>query len=99
MWIISQEKSIYQVICANGELLAEVSGKLRFEATLPSDFPVVGDFVMLDRCTNKNGNVIIRYVLHTKSLFVRKAVEKTSEGQVVAANITSICFFIIAFTN
>ncbi|MCC0660639.1 ribosome small subunit-dependent GTPase A [Clostridioides sp. ZZV14-6154] len=85
--IVSQEKSIYQAICANGELFAEVSGKLRFEATIPSDFPAVGDFVMLDRCTDKNGNAIIHHVLRRKNLFVRKASGKTNEEQVVAANI------------
>lgn len=51
--IISQEKNFYQAVCVNGVLFAEVSGKLRFEATIQSDFPTVGDFVMLDRCNNK----------------------------------------------
>ena len=44
--IISQEKNFYQAVCVNGVLFAEVSGKLRFEATIQSDFPTVGDFVM-----------------------------------------------------
>ncbi|HBG4645952.1 TPA: GTPase RsgA [Clostridioides difficile] len=85
--IISQEKNFYQVVCVNGVLFAEVSGKLRFEATIQSDFPTVGDFVMLDRCNNKNGNAIIHHVLHRKSLFVCKASGKVNEEQVVAANI------------
>ena len=85
--IISQEKNFYQAVCVNGVLFAEVSGKLRFEATIQSDFPTVGDFVMLDRCNNKNGNAIIHHVLHRKSLFVRKAAGKVNEEQVVAANI------------
>lgn len=91
--IISQEKNFYQVVCVNGVLFAEVSGKLRFEATIQSDFPTVGDFVMLDRCNNKNGNAIIHHVLHRKSLFVRKAAGKVNEEQVVAANI-DIVFFV-----
>ncbi|HBF9828524.1 ribosome small subunit-dependent GTPase A [Clostridioides difficile] len=85
--IISQEKIFYQAVCVNGVLFAEVSGKLRFEATIQSDFPTVGDFVILDRCNNKNGNAIIHHVLHRKSLFVRKAAGKVNEEQVVAANI------------
>ena len=71
--IISQEKNLYQAVCTGGIVFAEVSGKLRFEATIPSDFPTVGDFVILDRCNDKNGNAIIHHVLHRKSLFVRKA--------------------------
>lgn len=85
--IISQEKNLYQAVCTGGIVFAEVSGKLRFEATIPSDFPTVGDFVILDRCNDKNGNAIIHHVLHRKSLFVRKAAGKANEEQVVAANI------------
>lgn len=85
--IVSQEKNLYRAMCENGELFAEVSGKLRFEVTIPSDFPAVGDFVMLDRCTDKNGNAIIHHVLRRKSLFIRKSAGKTNEEQVVVANI------------
>lgn len=44
--ILSQEKDLYRMITAEGEYLAKVSGKFRYQAAHPSDFPAVGDFVM-----------------------------------------------------
>jgi len=88
--VVSQEKGIYRVVCENGELYAEVSGKLRFETTAPSDFPAVGDFVLIDRLSDENGNAIIHHILSRKSLFLRKAAGKVQEEQVVAANVDII---------
>ncbi len=48
----------------------------RFEATIQSDFPTVGDFVMLDRCNNKNGNAIIHHVLHRKACLCVRSLER-----------------------
>lgn len=44
--VLSQEKDLYRMITAEGEYLAKVSGKFRYQAAHPSDFPAVGDFVM-----------------------------------------------------
>ncbi|MDW7678666.1 MAG: hypothetical protein SCK57_13485, partial [Bacillota bacterium] len=46
--VTAQFKNLYRVITAGGEVAAEVSGKLRYQAGRISDFPAVGDFVMLD---------------------------------------------------
>jgi ribosome biogenesis GTPase len=75
------------VITEDAELLAEVSGKFRYDAKRLSDFPAVGDFVMLDRSHGENGNGIISHVLTRKSVFERKAAGQTTDTQVVAANI------------
>ncbi len=88
--VVSQEKGIYRVVCENGELYAEVSGKLQFETAAPSDFPAVGDFVLIDRLSSENGNAIIHHILSRKSLFLRKAAGKVQEEQVVAANVDII---------
>lgn len=88
--IISQSKGIYRVVCENGELLAEISGKFRFEINQQINYPAVGDFVMLDRSDGKKGNGIIHHVLSRKSAFIRKAVRKTVEEQVIATNIDTI---------
>ena len=40
--VISQFKGLYRVIAENGELMSEVSGKLRFDAKTSSDFPLSG---------------------------------------------------------
>lgn len=95
--VLSQAKDLYKVVSADGELLAEVSGKLRFEAESITDFPAVGDFVMMDRTKDDNGNAIIHAVLSRKSAFVRKAAGNTGEEQVVASNIDLV--FICASLN
>jgi ribosome biogenesis GTPase len=91
--VLSQSKDIYRVVTASDEFLAVVSGKYRHQTRNLSDYPAVGDFVMLDRDTGKNGNGIIHQVLSRKSAFIRKAAGKSCEEQLVATNIdtTFIC--------
>lgn len=85
--VISQSKGIYRVVTDKSELYAEISGKFRYQVKKTIDYPAVGDFVILDRYTNKNGNAIIHKVLPRKSLFVRMASGTSNKEQVLAANI------------
>ena len=62
--VVSQYKALYKVITAEGELRAEISGKIRFAIQTSSDYPAVGDFVMLDRNEDKGGNAIIHHDSH-----------------------------------
>lgn len=88
--VISQYKNLYKVATENGELIAEVSGKFHYEAKTASDFPAVGDFVMLDRTDDSGGNAIIHHVLTRKSAFIRKAAGTSNEEQIVASNIDTV---------
>ncbi|MDF2565472.1 MAG: ribosome biosis GTPase RsgA [Massilibacillus sp.] len=85
--VISQYKDLYKIATENGELAAEISGKFRFTVKTLSDYPAVGDFVMLDRNENTSGNAIIHHVLTRKSAFIRKAAGTSNNEQIVAANI------------
>ena len=85
--VISQSKSLYAVICNDSCITAEVSGKFRYNAVKSSDYPVTGDFVMLDKASSENGNAVISAVLPRKSAFVRKCAGNTNDEQIVAANI------------
>lgn len=96
--ILSQEKDFYRVICEKGEVLAGVSGKFRFEAKTVSDFPAVGDFVLLDNNSSQGGNAVIHHVLPRKSIFTRKAAGTAYEEQVIAANIDTI-FICMSLNN
>ncbi len=96
--VVSQYKDLLKVVSQEGELLAEISGKFRFETSQLSEFPAVGDFVMLDRNTDATGNAIIHHVLTRKSAFVRKAVGQVNQTQVVAANI-DLVFICMALNN
>ncbi len=86
--VTSQDKGLYKVVTENGEKRAEVSGKFRYNTVSLSDYPAVGDFVMLDE--NEDGNAIIHHVLTRKSVFIRKAAGTSNENQVVAANIDTV---------
>lgn len=87
--ILSQEKGYYKIATDHGEKLAEISGKFRFNAVTPSDYPTVGDFVMTD-WNEAGGNAIIHHVLPRKSCFTRKAAGESREEQMVAANIDTV---------
>lgn len=88
--VVSQYKDLYKVITAQGEVAAEISGKVRFAVKKLSDYPAVGDFVMLDRDDDTWGNAIIQYVLTRKSAFIRKAAGTANDEQIVAANIDTV---------
>lgn len=88
--IVSQSKQIYRVAVKSGEITAQVSGRFRQQAAPPVDFPVAGDFVMLDREDDTGGSAVIHRVLTRKSLFVRKAAGSSGGSQAVAANIDTI---------
>ena len=96
--VISQYKDLYKAVTENGELTAEISGKLRFHAKTVSDYPSVGDFVMLDRNADTAGNAIIHHVLTRKSAFIRKAAGTANDEQVVASNIDTV-FICMSLNN
>jgi ribosome biogenesis GTPase len=96
--IVSQSRDLYTVFSERGELTAEVSGKFRFEAGTLSDFPALGDFVLLDRNEDTGGNGIIHAVLPRKSAFIRKAAGTSNDEQVVAANIDTV-FLCMSLTS
>jgi len=96
--VVSQHKDLYRVVTEDGDCTAEISGKFRFEAKMLSDYPAVGDFVILDRNENIGGNAIIHHVLSRKSTFIRKAAGTSNEEQVVAANIDTV-FICMSLNN
>ncbi len=95
--ITAQFRGLYKIITDNGEMQAEISGKLRYETTQLAAFPAVGDFVMVSSAQQES-NVIIHHVLTRKSLFVRTAVGVTGQSQSVAANIDTV-FICMSLNN
>lgn len=78
--IVIQQKGMYCVALEEGEVSAQVSGKLRYESEGEAVFPAAGDFVLLE-------GGAIRRVLPRRSAIVRKAAGKTLDKQVIAANV------------
>jgi len=96
--VASQYKNLYKIFTENGELTAEIAGKFRFAVMKLSDYPAVGDFVMLDRNLDAEGNAIIHHVLTRKSAFVRKTAGTSNDGQIVASNIDTV-FICMSLNN
>ena len=88
--IISQKQKLYEIALLEGTIHGEVTGKMRYEAMDPADFPVVGDFVMVDRKEETHGYALIHETLTRKSLFVRKVAGKRRDAQAVAANVDTV---------
>ncbi len=96
--VVAQYKNLYKVAGENAELMAEISGKLHYNAEDADDYPAVGDFVMIDRDNEQHGNAIIHHILPRKSVFVRRAAGTADIAQVVAANIDTV-FICMSLNN
>ena len=81
-----------------GEVLAEIAGKLRHGAMALSDYPAVGDFVMLSLPDDNPGHAIIHQVLERKSAFTRRAAGSDDATQIVAANV-DVVFICMSLNN
>lgn len=84
-----EHKHMYRVWTEHGDLLCEVSGKFSFDAQCREDYPAVGDWVIL-KARVEEGKGTIYSVLPRFSKFSRKAAGRTSEEQIVAANVDTV---------
>lgn len=90
--VISQEKDLFRLVMDKEECMARVSGKFRYNVSAISEFPSVGDFVLVEH-SFKDDVALIHKVLQRKSVFIRKAAGKNCMEQVVAANIDTIFLY------
>lgn len=88
--VTEQHRDSYKVVCAAGELAAAVSGKFVFTANDSLGYPVVGDFVMIDRLDDAGGNAVIHHVLSRKSILTRKAAGSSQTEQAIVANVDTL---------
>jgi ribosome biogenesis GTPase / thiamine phosphate phosphatase len=77
----------FRVYTRDGDELADLTGRLRHEATSRRDLPAVGDWVAVKRTSIAGGRATIHTVLPRKSLFSRKAAGDETAEQIVAANV------------
>jgi len=85
--VTAQHRNLYQIMTAAGERSATVSGKFAYEKSDVTDFPTVGDWVMVDVTTT---SAVIQQVLPRHSILAREGVGNRSDGQLIAANIDTI---------
>jgi ribosome biogenesis GTPase len=94
--VVLEYNQLYRVYTEQGELLADVAGKLRHEAASRADLPTVGDWVVLQP-RSEEARATIHAVLPRRSKFVRKVAGSRTEEQVVGANIDTI--FLVSSLN
>ena len=88
--VSTQSKNLFKVMTENGEMVAEISGKFHYSIKDSSQYPAVGDFVMVDRTDDSQGNGMIHHILTRKSVFARKSAGSKEELQIVATNIDTV---------
>jgi len=80
---------IYRVFTADGEVQAQVSGRLRHQAVGRHELAAVGDWVALKPTASEPAGTI-EAILPRRSKFSRKVAGELTEEQVVAANIDTV---------
>lgn len=80
---------MYKLYTEAGEVLAEISGRFRFEVMEQEQYPAVGDWVVISlRADEKRAT--IHKVLPRKSKFSRKVAGLEIREQIVAANVDKV---------
>lgn len=81
-----EDRESYLALGAEGEVVCELAGKLRYQASGTEELPAVGDWVAASPLPGEK-KAVIHAVLGRKSVFTRKVAGALTDGQVVAANV------------
>lgn len=90
--VSAEHKHLYRVFTEAGEVLAQVSGKYRYDAVGRSDYPVVGDWVLLSP-GGLDDRASILAALPRVNRFSRMNAGDREEEQVLAANLDHVFLF------
>ena len=93
-YLLSQE--------SGGEMLAEVAGKMRYDALFKTDLPVIGDWVVASPNSGENRTTITHLLPRQTKLIrqaktTRKGKHRVGEEQILASNVDIV--FIVASLN
>jgi ribosome biogenesis GTPase / thiamine phosphate phosphatase len=83
--VTQEHRERYVVSTGDYEYDAEITGNLRFTSNSRTDFPAVGDWVLMT--IYEPDMAIIHKVLPRKSVLERQSVSKFGEKQIISANI------------
>ncbi len=84
-----ENRQSFWLYTKTGEIKADVSGRMSYHADTRSDFPAVGDWVVI-RPKEDKSQAIIHAILPRKSKFSRKVSGSSIEEQIVATNIDTV---------
>ena len=91
--VIYSQRKLYRVVSEHGEHQAEVSGRLRYQARFPADFPTTGDWVGIridPEEAAEAGTVIIHFTLPRRTWLSRNAAGEKVEEQLICANVDRV---------
>jgi ribosome biogenesis GTPase / thiamine phosphate phosphatase len=94
--VAEERRGAFLLYLEGGEFPGEVCGRLRFAANSRAELPAVGDWVLAEK-PQKAARAIIHRVLERKGKFSRRAAGKTTEEQIVAANVDTV--FLVSALN
>jgi len=86
--VVRQARDRSTLVTPLGELAAEVSGRFRHEATGSADYPVIGDWAVVEPLGEGRG--LIHALLPRRSAFTRKVAGEAVEAQVAGANVDTV---------
>lgn len=88
--VISEEKGLYRVQLNPETIISTtISGRISFHADVRSDFPAVGDWVLVETPLNSQRGVI-RSIIERKNVIQRRGVGGIGDAQILAANVDTI---------
>lgn len=84
--VSAEHRNLYEVLTPLGTLSASVAGKFQHRAQTASDFPSVGDWVLITKHEGEH-KATIHTVLPRKTRFSRNVAGTVDTEQIIAANI------------
>ncbi|MFA6467580.1 MAG: ribosome small subunit-dependent GTPase A [Bacteroidota bacterium] len=84
--IIAEHKGRYSILLDDKVMIAEVTGKMMFEAVTRKDYPAVGDWVAV-QMYDENSPAIIHHIFPRTTILSRKTSGREVEEQIIATNI------------
>lgn len=81
-----EHKHSYRVLSEQGEWLATVAGHFAYSAYSRSDYPAVGDWVLVEKMVGED-RAIVHKLFNRKAQFSRKIAGLEIEEQIVASNV------------
>jgi ribosome biogenesis GTPase len=86
--VVWESRGHYRLATGEAEWSARLAGRLRHAAATRADLPVVGDWVLA--ASTAGGSATIHRVLTRRTRFSRGAAGRSTEEQVVAANVDTV---------
>jgi len=92
--VAEEHKGLYRIRTGDREIAAEITGRMRHEATARTDLPAVGDWVAAEV---RSDRATIRRVLPRRTALLRKAADRAATAQILAANVDTV--FLVTSLN